>query len=32
LLPIIVDRLNAEDLEGTDYLDEKMKPTQEQRA
>jgi hypothetical protein len=27
LLPIIVDRLNAEDLEGTDYLDEKMKPT-----
>ena len=27
LLPIIVERLNADDLEGIDYLDEKMKPT-----
>ena len=26
LFPIIVERLNADDLEGTDYLDEKMKP------
>ena len=26
LLPILIDRLNADDLEGIDYLDEKMKP------
>jgi len=26
LLPIIIERLNAEDLEGIDYLDEKLKP------
>ena len=26
LLPIIVEKLNAEDLEGVDYLDEKLKP------
>ena len=32
LLPIIVERLNAEDLEGVDYLDEKMKPTSNQKA
>ena len=27
LLPIIVERLNADDLEGVDYLEEKYKPT-----
>jgi hypothetical protein len=27
LLPVIVERLNADDLEGVDYLDEKLKPT-----
>lgn len=27
LLPIVVERLNAVDLEGIDYIDEKMKPT-----
>jgi len=32
LLPIIVERLNAEDLEGVDYLDEKHKPTSNQKA
>lgn len=32
LLPIIVERLDAEDLEGTDYLEEKMKPVPEQKA
>ena len=26
LVPILVERLNAEDLEGVDYLDDKMKP------
>jgi len=26
LMPILIERLNAEDLEGVDYLDEKMKP------
>ena len=26
LLPVLVERLNAEDLEGVDYLEEKMKP------
>jgi hypothetical protein len=32
LLPIIVERLNAVDLEGVDYLEEKMKPTSNQKA
>ena len=32
LLPIIVESLNAEDLGGVDYLDEKMKPTSNQKA
>lgn len=32
LLPILVERLNAEDLEGVDYLDEKMKPVSNQKA
>ncbi len=27
LMPVLVDRLNAEDLEGIDYLPEEMKPT-----
>jgi hypothetical protein len=26
LIPILIERLNAEDLEGIDYLEEKMKP------
>ena len=26
-IPVIVERLNADDLEGVDYLDEKMKPS-----
>ena len=26
LLPIIVERLNADDLEGIDYIEEKMRP------
>lgn len=29
LLPVIVDRLNADDLEGVDYLPEVMKPKPE---
>lgn len=32
LIPVVMDRLNAEDLEGVDTLDEKMKPRPEQRA
>lgn len=32
LIPIVVERLNAEDLEGVDYLDEKMKPVANQKA
>lgn len=32
LMPVMLDRLNAEDLEGVDTLDEKMKPRPEQRA
>lgn len=32
MLPILVERLNAEDLEGTDYIVEKMKPVQNQKA
>ena len=32
LLPIIVERLNADDLEGVDYLEEKMKPISNQKA
>ena len=28
LLPMLVERLRAENLEGTDYLDEKLKPVQ----
>ena len=31
LLPILVERLNADDLEGTDYLDEKLKPASQQK-
>ena len=26
LLPVLIERLNADDLEGVDFLDEKMKP------
>ena len=32
LLPIIHERLNAEDLEGVDYLPDKMKPVAIQKA
>jgi len=32
LIPILVERLNAEDLEGVDYLDDKMKPVSIQKA
>lgn len=32
LIPVLVDRLNADDLEGVDYLPEVMKPKPEQRA
>ena len=32
LLPILVERLNAENLEGYDYLPDKMKPMPSQRA
>lgn len=32
LLPIFVERLNAENLEGYDHLPEKMKPMANQRA
>ena len=32
LLPVLVERLNADDLEGVDYLDEKMKPQSNQKA
>lgn len=32
LLPILVERLNADDIEGTDGLEEKMKPAPTQRA
>ena len=32
LLPILVEKLSAEDLEGIDYLEEKMKPVQNQKA
>jgi hypothetical protein len=32
LLPIMVERLNADDIEGVDYLEEKMKPTSVQKA
>jgi len=32
LLPIIIERLNADDLEGIDYLNEKMKPVTNQKA
>lgn len=32
LLPILVERLNADDLEGVDYLEEKLKPQSNQKA
>jgi len=32
LLPILVEKLNADDLEGTDYLEDKMKPAANQKA
>ena len=32
LVPILVERLKADDLEGVDYLPEKMKPCSNQRA
>ena len=32
LIPILVERLNAEDLEGVDYLEEKMRPVSIQKA
>jgi len=28
----MIEKLNAEDLEGVDYLDEKMKPVSIQKA
>ncbi len=31
LMPVLVDRLNAEDLEGIDYLPEEMKPSANQK-
>jgi len=27
LIPMLVDRLNADDLEGTDFIEDKLKPT-----
>lgn len=32
LLPILVEKLNADDLEGVDYIPEKMKPASNQKA
>ena len=32
LVPVLVERLNADDLEGHDYVDEKLKPVPTQRA
>jgi hypothetical protein len=32
LLPILVEKLNADDLEGVDYMPEKMKPSSNQKA
>ena len=32
LMPILIERLNADDLEGVDYIDDKMKPTPTARA
>ena len=32
ILPIIIERLNAENLEGYDHLPDKMKPMPNQRA
>jgi hypothetical protein len=32
LLPILIERLNADNLEGTDYLEEFMKPQVNQKA
>lgn len=32
LLPIVIERLDADDLEGVDYLEEKMKPMANQKA
>jgi hypothetical protein len=32
LIPVIIDRLNADDLEGLDSLPEIMRPKPEQRA
>lgn len=32
LIPVLVERLNADDLEGVDYLEEKMKPHSNQKA
>ena len=32
LLPIIVEKLAADNLEGVDYLEEKMKPVGNQKA
>lgn len=31
-IPVLVERLNADDLEGVDYLEEKMKPGNTQKA
>jgi hypothetical protein len=32
LLPIMVERLNAENLEGTDYMEDKIRPAVNQKA
>jgi hypothetical protein len=32
LVPVLINRLNAEDLEGIDYLPEEMRPTANQKA
>jgi hypothetical protein len=31
-IPVLIERLNADDLEGVDYLDEKLKPSSNQKA
>jgi len=31
-MPILIDKLNADDLEGIDYIPEKMKPVANQKA
>ena len=31
-IPVLIERLNADDLEGVDYLDEILKPSSNQKA